>query len=294
MAELAVLLCAHDAAGTIADAVRSTLAALPRDSELHVLDDASSDGTADVVAAIDDPRIRLSRLTANVGYEAARQRLLEASDSRLVAIMDADDVALAWRFRVQLAELGSADLLVSPVVSFTTVWWRGHPSLPLPVSPAAAPLHLMLGCPFAHPTMLARRESLERLGGYRAYSVAEDYDLYLRLVASGGAMRRGAVPVLGYRRHPGQTSHATSFQERMARAGLVAEARREMLARCLGWTADHEPTPAEQWELVEAGCAARGLGPIDASLVRRHARVALGPRHARADAPASPPVGEAL
>jgi glycosyltransferase involved in cell wall biosynthesis len=277
MPELAVLLCARDAAATVGRAVTSTLRALPRDAELRVLDDGSRDATTDVVASIADPRIRLARAASGIGYASARQRLLDESDSEVVAIMDADDVTLPWRFQVQARELGRADVLFSPIVSFGRRLRDFRPSLPVPVTTATSPLLLMLGGLFSHPTMYARRSALTAVGGYRPGAVAEDYDLQLRLAADGRMIRRGAVPVLAYRRHPAQTSTNAAFHRRADEAGLVAEARLALFERTFDWQGAGAPDATEQWAIVRREVVARRLGPLQATLVRRFARVRLGP-----------------
>jgi len=277
MPELAVLLCARDAAATIGRAVTSTLRALPGDAELRVLDDGSSDATADLVAAIADPRIKLDREATSIGYAAARQRLLDESDSALVAIMDADDVTLPWRFRTQVREVGRADVLFSPIVSFGGRLRDLRPSLPVPVGTATTPLLLVLGGLFSHPTMYARRAALVAVGGYRPGAVAEDYDLQLRLVAEGRTIRRGAVPVLAYRRHAFQTSTTEEFHRRAAAAGLVEESRQSVFERTFGWRGPRTPDVSEQWEIIRREVVARRLGPLQATLVRRFARARLGP-----------------
>src|SRR4051794_10401516 len=101
MPRLSVIVPAFNAAGTIASAIRSTTRALPRDAEVVVLDDGSADGTADAVRALDDARVRvISR--PNRGVAVTLNDLLDATDSELVARMDADDLVLPGRFVRQL------------------------------------------------------------------------------------------------------------------------------------------------------------------------------------------------
>ena len=211
MARISVIMTARNAAATIRPAMVSTLRALPRDAELLVLDDASTDGTLAAVGAVSDRRVTVARSEENLGYVAGRKRLLDGSDSEYVAIMDSDDIAFPWRFTLQLRALADGlDLVVSPVVSFWTTPRRVRPGLPLAVSGAAFPFYLAYGCPFSHPTLTMRRSALDRLAGYRDV-VAEDYDLYVRACLAGLPIARTSVPVLAYRRHPGQTSNNAGY-----------------------------------------------------------------------------------
>ena len=207
MPRLSVLLPVKDGEHTIRSAVRSTLLAMPRDSELVVIDDGSTDGTGTILAAIGDPRLRVLRHDSSWGVAESLNHALAATDSALVGRMDADDVTLPWRFRVQLPALRSADLVFGALLLIDA---KGRPSgfsSPAPVRPSSAALHLLLENPFAHPTLVGRREALTDIGGYRATKV-EDYDLWLRAVRAGARLRKLPVPVLAYRRHAGQATQS--------------------------------------------------------------------------------------
>ena len=80
----------YEKASTVVASVRSVLAQSRRDFELVVVDDGSTDGGADRVAAIDDPRIRIIP-RSNAGVAAARNTGLQAARAPVVAFIDADD-----------------------------------------------------------------------------------------------------------------------------------------------------------------------------------------------------------
>jgi len=93
---LSVLLPTWNAAATVERALASVLAERDITLECLVIDDASTDGTADVVAAIaeHDPRVVLIRLAANEGVSSARNRGLVWARGTWLAFLDADDVIL--------------------------------------------------------------------------------------------------------------------------------------------------------------------------------------------------------
>lgn len=213
MPELSVLMPARNASATIERAVRSTLSAMPGDSELVVLDDGSTDGTSDVLDRVGDRRLRVVRNDTGSGVAGALQQLVGLTDSRVVSRMDADDVTLPGRFSAQAGALDEgADVVWAAVVRFSGRLRDLRPTTPLRLGSDALSLGMLLTNPLSHPTLYVRRSVLDAVGGY-AQSLAEDYDLWLRLAASGASMVRMRRTVLAYREHPGQTSGAVGWTE---------------------------------------------------------------------------------
>ena len=66
-----------------------------------------------------------------------------------------------------------------------------------------------------HPSMYARREALEKAGGYRNLTVAQDYDLWLRAATVGLKMGRLGMPCVGYRQNENQVSRQGNYEERI-------------------------------------------------------------------------------
>ena len=213
MPELSVLLPARNAAGTITRAVASTLAAMPRDAELVVGNDSSSDSTVGEAirgasrGGVVDPRLRIEDITPGEGgVSRVLTQLMERTDSRLVGRMDADDVSLKGRFKRTMRAIERGDDMV-----FTQmIELRG--SRPVPRMPyEIMGWHLLLTNPVCHPTMLATREIMDGVGGYRSVP-AEDYDLWMRVASAGGRIRRIAPWGLLYRIHPGQVTGNASWR----------------------------------------------------------------------------------
>ena len=98
---------AHNAAPYIGEALDSILGQTCRDFELLVVDDGSTDDTAQRVADRADARIRLIRLETNQGRATARNVALENARGAYLAWMDADDIAVPRRLEKQLAFLES-------------------------------------------------------------------------------------------------------------------------------------------------------------------------------------------
>ena len=214
---------ARNAASTIKKAVGSTLRALPADSELLIHDDASSDDTAQIIDTFTDRRVKLYRSDTSKGVAGGLNYLLNISDSRFVGRMDADDICLPWRFRISRSALSNElTFLFMGVVHFGD---QIRPTAPIRLSPESLRATLLLENPFAHPTFFGERSGLARVGYYHECA-AEDYELWLRLAASGENGIRTATPGILYRNHAGQTSRkldwrASALDEDSFRASYI-------------------------------------------------------------------------
>jgi glycosyltransferase involved in cell wall biosynthesis len=86
---LALVMPAYNEEATVLDAVVRVLAQ-PFVEQLIVVDDASTDSTADILATIDDPRVLVLAHPVNRGKGAALRTGFQAATSDYVGIQDAD------------------------------------------------------------------------------------------------------------------------------------------------------------------------------------------------------------
>lgn len=101
---ISVVIPLYNKAASIAstlDCVRSQSLA---DWEVVVVDDGSTDGSSDIVNAINDSRIKLIR-QQNAGVSAARNRGIEEAKGEFIAFLDADD---EWDTDYLAAQIGMA------------------------------------------------------------------------------------------------------------------------------------------------------------------------------------------
>lgn len=89
----------------VRDAVKSIRAQGFTDWELIAVDDGSSDGTAEILATLRDPRIKVIRDGHHRGLAARLNEITRSARGRYVARMDADDVAHPQRLQRQVAYL---------------------------------------------------------------------------------------------------------------------------------------------------------------------------------------------
>jgi hypothetical protein len=88
---VSVVIPVHNREATVERAISSALAQTLDHIEIIVVDDASTDGTADVVDRMADPRIRRIRHESNLAASAARNTGVDAANGAYVAFLDSDD-----------------------------------------------------------------------------------------------------------------------------------------------------------------------------------------------------------
>jgi glycosyltransferase involved in cell wall biosynthesis len=99
---ISVIIPTYNRARSIARAARSVLAQSYGNIELIVVDDASTDATVEILAAIDDPRLRVLRQPKNAGASAARQAGIAEARGDLIAFQDSDDFWLPEKLETQM------------------------------------------------------------------------------------------------------------------------------------------------------------------------------------------------
>jgi glycosyltransferase involved in cell wall biosynthesis len=209
-------------------AVESVRAQTFGDWELIIVDDGSTDGTAEVAKslAVEDRRVRVVTNARNTGIAAARNRGLAASSSgsAYVAFLDHDDVWLPDALETLRAALAASAKAGAAHGTATGIDERGT-TVPLPPErlrrmgiidgrlvawPPWRPTEFANlayeNCIVSTGSGLIRRKEIEAVGGFDLRAApSDDYDLWIRLA------RRAQIAyvdraVLAYRGHAGQTS----------------------------------------------------------------------------------------
>ena len=115
---VSVLMPAYNHERYVAAAVESVLSQTYPEWELIVIDDASQDGTWEVLQSFEDERLRLYRHDSNQGAHATLNEALGMARGEFVAIINSDDVFAPARIAACLETLHDtdADLVGSDIV----------------------------------------------------------------------------------------------------------------------------------------------------------------------------------
>lgn len=182
---VSVLIGAYNNEATIERAARSMLAQTVYDLELLIVDDGSTDRTAEVARriAVADPRVRVLTMPANVGIARSLNAGLQAAAAPNVAVLDADDWSDQPRLERQLEVLDADPAIAVVGCRMREVDERGAELVPR-TSFAAGEVNdvLMRFNPIPNTSSAFRRHAALAVGGYDPrYRWAAEYDLWLRL-----------------------------------------------------------------------------------------------------------------
>ncbi len=186
MGGVSVLMTAHNAGRYVAEAIESLIGQEYQKWELILIDNGSTDGSI-LDDLVTDRRIKLTRLTTNIGRTPALELALLQANHPYVAVLDADDVALPRRLSTQVAILDADTQIVlvgscvELIDSESVVFGYLCQTHGLVSHDQLAERNI-----FVHSSVMFRRSSALAVGGYNAqYEFAQDYHLFIRLAFYG-------------------------------------------------------------------------------------------------------------
>lgn len=222
---VSVIMPTYQGAAFVGETIESVLAQTYEPIELVIVDDASTDGTPDIVEGYSDrARIRLERGTERVGPTRRRNEAISLSQGPLIAWLDQDDLWFPEKTERQvevMLERPEVGLVYTGYEAFDgetgdTIPWRDRDSEA--EGDVLVPLFVR-GCFVGSLTALFRREVLERRNlrlREKDFSFGDDYYLWLTLSLDWQVARIDEV-LARYRRHAENESSrlgATNFHLR--------------------------------------------------------------------------------
>jgi glycosyltransferase involved in cell wall biosynthesis len=208
---VSVVVPTYNHAKFLGPALQSVRAQTMPDWEAIVVNNHSEDNTVEVIAAFDDPRIRLVNFRNHGVIAASRNEGIRLAAGELVAFLDSDDCWHAQKLARCLEAIASGFDLVCHGEDWTREDAPPRRMIYGPAARARYPRLLFNGNCISTSAVVVRKQWLAQVGGFREdarFVTAEDYDLWLRL-ARDGARIGFVTEILGeYRMHGGNASKA--------------------------------------------------------------------------------------
>lgn len=203
------LLAVWNGKAYLADAIRSVLDQTFSDFELIIVDDGSTDGTANILQQFQraDKRVRVFS-QPHAGLISSLNRGVSLATGEYIARMDADDLSMPDRFAIQVEYMDRHQDIGVCGSWIETFGGETSAVVKYPTSDGAIRCQLLFSSALAHPSTILRRSVLiqHKLQYNNNALDAEDYDLWTRATLCTRFANIPAV-LLRYRMHPQQIGH---------------------------------------------------------------------------------------
>ena len=211
MTAISVIMPVLNGGSTIERAIHSLFVQTFKDFEIIIVDDGSTDDTAEIIRGLtqNDMRVRLVSLGRNYGVSYARNTAIEMASGDWIAIVDADDWIEPFRFErmIKAAEQLGADVVIDnlKIINSSTGVVEGQSKFAFDSEPRQifAEDIFALDTPLTYPAIgytqpLCRRSFVEeKMIRYNEnYRLGEDFVFLAELVLRGA--RLFALPFSGY------------------------------------------------------------------------------------------------
>lgn len=194
-----VSMCVYgkDNPGFFRDAVQSILEQTVKPTEVVLVVDGPVPEELDTVICEYEkmPIFRVVRFVENQGHGNARRAGLAACTNEQVALMDADDLSVPDRFEKQLAlfeKQPELDIVGGMITEFVGTPGNVVARRDVPLADQEIKQYMKKRCPMNQVTVMFKKSSVDRVGGFIDWYCDEDYYLWLRMTLAG--MKFGNVP----------------------------------------------------------------------------------------------------
>lgn len=167
-------------------AIRSVLDQSFKNFELIIIDDGSTDNSADIISTFHDPRIRFYR-QENQGLAFTLNRGIALSAGKYIARQDQDDLLFFDRLKKQIQFL-DANPEIALLGTAAEIWVedrRSERRISHPTDSSALVFSLLFDNYFVHSSVMFRRSAITLIGDYskdKSRQPPEDYELWSRFI----------------------------------------------------------------------------------------------------------------
>lgn len=213
--KVSIIIPTYNAAQFIGEAIGSILNQSLQDFEIIIWDSASTDSIESAAKISTDKRIKFESLPFLCPSAIKRNLGIHQSNSKYIAMMDADDIMHKDRLKYQvdfLEENRDIDIVGSNFIVFGQSGTRPRIQ-PKNDAQIKAKLLLINGNAIHNPTILTRRRFIdERSLYFPNIKTDEDHALWINCLKAGARFHNIQKPLLHYRKH-GKSYTAQNSQE---------------------------------------------------------------------------------
>jgi glycosyltransferase involved in cell wall biosynthesis len=232
---VSVLMTVFNAEKYLAKSIESIAHQTFSDWEFLIVDDASTDDSVKIAQeyAWKDQRIRVIQNEVNKGQTACLNQGLNEVRGKWTARQDADDLSLPTRLEQQmncvshhptLALVGSCGFMIDSLDRLVGL-------LDVPLRQEVIYWSAAIANPFLHTSVLFQTDIVRFLGGYDAtYHIAQDYDLWGRLMAGGYETKNLSERLICYR-HLSHSLSQKNQQQTLQEISIISERLAEEIFR---------------------------------------------------------------
>lgn len=212
---ISVIMPAYNAAKFIAESINSVIAQTYTHWELIIVDDGSEDDLKIIVEKFSDKDTRIKYVyQQNSKQGKARNTGIENAKGELIAFIDADDI---WKpqlleKQIELITSTGADLVFSNIIIIDKEgnMTDEHPIVSAEKLEGISGIKILLQKNIiAVTTVVAKKDAIIKAGGFKTsdkLQYAEDYDLWLRMLANGNRFWCNQSILAFYRKHEKQST----------------------------------------------------------------------------------------
>lgn len=201
---ITVLMTVYNGGEYLRSSLESVLRQTHSDFEFLIINDCSSDLSAQVIRSFSDQRIRLIENEVNLGQTRSLNKGLSLARGRYIARIDADDLAFPQWLKKNLALIQSQPQ--AAVISCKAVVIDGHghvqKTLNTPLSYEEMILRSLTASPVNHVGSLFKKDVVTSVGGYdERLKIVADYELWSTLIRKGLRLASGSESLVAVRVH---------------------------------------------------------------------------------------------
>jgi|CXWL01.1.fsa_nt_gi glycosyltransferase involved in cell wall biosynthesis len=259
MPMVSIVITAYNAERFIGACITASLAQTYQNFEVLVVDDGSTDGTAQICHSIPDPRFRYVTW-GRLGRPRALNAGIAEAKGEYIAINDADDLSLPHRLQYSMHFMREHPEMAYLGTGFaeTNTFHETIPDEVLTAVPRfektppvfQSRIDLFQRNLFNNSTLLYPKSTWQRITGYdEQLSNSEDYDFYLRALQCGPAALLPGQTVLWYT-NPNGYFKRKNKREHLGALGFIKR-RAHRLLNLPGWLRLYHPLWVVWFELVQ-------------------------------------------